>query len=94
MKADTIYLPSYNTPEGYGVFDWEQDTEENPRRINLEKIDNIEFSGIDTKDAPDFCDAFIESADMNGIEMSEEELDDLNENHPEFVHEKLIEFLY
>lgn len=27
--------------------------------MDITKIDNIEFEGIDYKDAPDFCDAFI-----------------------------------
>ena len=64
-----------------------------PREINLNKIDNIVFEDVDPKDYPDFCDAFVASADMHGWAMTAEELDDLNENHPEFIHEKLIESL-
>jgi hypothetical protein len=63
------------------------------RRIILNQIDNIKFDDVDHKDYPDFCDAFVSSADMNGIEMSDEELYDLNENYGDFVHEKLIESL-
>ena len=88
---DTIYLPSYDPPDGYGTFD--QDDNEK-REINLNKIDNIVFDGVDKKDYPDFVDAFVMSADMNGYPMSQEELDDLNENHLEFVYEKLIDQLY
>jgi len=88
---DTIYLPSYDPPGGYGAFD--QDDNEK-REINLNKIDNIVFDGVDKKDYPDFVDAFVMSADMNGYPMSQEELDDLNENHLEFIYEKLIEQLY
>ena len=65
-----------------------------PREINLSKIDNIVFEDVDTTDYPDFCDAFVASADMHGWAMTQEELDDLNENYPEFIHEKLIEHLY
>ena len=64
------------------------------RNINLSQIDNIEFEDIDHNDHPDFCDAYISSADMNGEAMSEEELNDLNENYGDFVHEKLFEHLY
>ena len=71
----------------------ERDEDAGNREINLSKIDNIEFDQIDFKDSPDFSDAYILSADMNGIPMSETELDALNENR-DFVHEKLMNHLY
>ena len=40
-------------------------------------IDNIEFEGVDSSDYPDFTDAFIVSADCNGIEMTEDEIEKL-----------------
>jgi len=57
------------------------------------KIDNISFGQIDYSDYPDFSDAFIESADKDGIPMSDEELDELNEDR-DFVYEELLNFLY
>jgi hypothetical protein len=45
-------------------------------------------------DYPDFCDAFVVSADMNGWPMNSEELEDLNENYREFIYEKLIDKLF
>ena len=57
------------------------------------KIDNIKFEGIDHKDRPDYCDAYILSADCNGREMTEQELDELNNNR-DFVYEKLIDYLH
>ena len=57
------------------------------------KIDNIEFEGINWKDHPDFSDAFISSADINGRKMTDSELDEINEDS-EFVHEKLHDYLY
>jgi hypothetical protein len=63
------------------------------REINLKKIDNIEFDQIDYGDSPDFSDAYILSAHMDGKPMTEGELDILNENR-EFVHEKLMNYLY
>ena len=56
-------------------------------------INNIEFEGIDYKDAPDFCDAFISSADYNGKEMTDEQLNIINENS-DFVHEQLYNYLH
>jgi len=80
-------------PECYGAFSGLQDEIVFPRRINLEKIDNLKFEDIDMRDYPDFCDAFIVSADMNSIEMTEEELDDLNMNYSDWVHEKVFEHI-
>ena len=57
------------------------------------KIDNLEFEDIDTKDYPDFCNAYISAADLNGIEMTEEQLDELNDDR-DFVYEKLMDHLY
>ena len=48
--------------------------------MDYKKIDNIEIDGIDTKDYPDFCDAYISSADYDGVPMTEEQLDELNED--------------
>ena len=54
--------------------------------MNYDLIDNIEIVGIDTNDYPDFCDAFICSADYNGKAMTEEQLEALNEDYS-FVHD-------
>ena len=54
--------------------------------MNYKLIDNIKVDGIDTKDYPDFCDSFIASADYDGKEMTEEQLDELNEDS-DFVYE-------
>lgn len=61
--------------------------------MDITKINNIEFDGIDYKDAPDFCDAFIISADYNGKEMTNEQLSNINENS-DFVHEQLYNYLF
>jgi hypothetical protein len=57
------------------------------------KIDSIVFEDIDHSDYPDFCDAFIASADIEGRSMTEDELDELNEDR-DFVHEKLMDHLF
>ena len=60
--------------------------------MDYKKIDNIKLDGVDTRDYPDFCDAFIESADYNGVPMTGEQLDDIN-NDVEFVYDRVIESL-
>jgi hypothetical protein len=70
------------------------DIEPEKRKINLFKISNIVFDDVHYEDFPDFCDAFISSADMDDIPMTEDELEELNENHREFVWEKLFDKLF
>tara|TARA_R110000744_G_scaffold134922_1_gene244212 strand:+ start:10071 stop:10262 length:192 start_codon:yes stop_codon:yes gene_type:complete len=61
-------------------------------KIDFEKITNVEIDGIDTKDYPDFCDAFISNADYNGVEMTDEQLEEINE-FGDFVYECVLNFL-
>lgn len=53
--------------------------------MDYKKIDNIELYGIDTSDYPDFCDSFIVSANYDGVPMTEDQLDELNED-TEFIY--------
>jgi len=48
--------------------------------MEYRKIDNIELDGVSTRDYPDFCDAFIVSADYNGKPMTDEQLDEINQD--------------
>jgi len=61
--------------------------------MDLKKITNIEIEGIDFKDAPDFCDAFISSADYKGVPMTDSQLDEINENS-DFVYDSTINFIH
>ena len=61
--------------------------------MNYDLIDNIELDGIDTNDYPDFCDAFIASADYNGVEMTDAQIDILNEDYS-FVHDCVYNHLF
>lgn len=68
-------------------------TEIEENNIDYSKVDNIEFDGIDYKDYPDFCDAYISYAEHNGEKMTDEQLDQLNEDR-DFVYEKLMNYLF
>jgi len=54
--------------------------------MNYKKIDNIEIDEIDPRDYPNFCDAFITSADYDGKPMTDEQLNEIN-NDSNFVYE-------
>ena len=60
--------------------------------IDLSRVDDIKFSGVDNTDYPDYSDAFIESATYRGREMTQREIDELMDNYREFVYQKLMEF--
>ena len=55
--------------------------------MNYKLITNVEVDGVDIKDYPDFCDAYIIRADYNGEPMTEFQLDQLSDD---FVHEQVL----
>ena len=62
-------------------------------KIDTSQVEDIEIDGINPRDYPDFCDAFILEASYKGREMTDEELEALNEDS-EFVYDKVMEHLY
>lgn len=62
-------------------------------QLDYSLITNVQVSGIDMNDYPDFCDAYIESADYNGKPMTEEELEVLNEDS-DYVYEKVNDYIH
>lgn len=61
--------------------------------MELDKITNIELGGIDTSDYPDMVDAYIESAEIDGVELTDAELDELNCNRG-FVYDCVLNELF
>lgn len=61
--------------------------------LDHSKIEDIEVDGIDTRDYPDFSDAYISSATYKGREMTDSELDRLNDDR-DFVYECVIERVF
>ena len=53
--------------------------------ITQESLDHIIVEGINTNDYPDFCDAFIASAEHEGRLLTDDELDELNKDS-DFVY--------
>jgi hypothetical protein len=62
-------------------------------KIDTTRVDNVVVDIPDTSDYPDFSDAYIESADLDGVPMTDEELDDLNCDS-DFVYDEVIKYLY
>jgi hypothetical protein len=56
----------------------------------LKGLTEVVISDIDRQDYPDFCDSFLASAKNNGQELSEMELDYINENCLEWINEMAL----
>jgi len=56
-------------------------------------IKSIVFEGIDYTDYPDYCDAYIVSAEYDGSPMTDEQIDEINDD-TDFLYELLIEHLH
>jgi len=61
--------------------------------MEYKKITNVVLDGIDFEDYPDFCDAYIVSADYDGEPMTEDQIDKLNEDS-DLVYTEIEEFLF
>ena len=60
--------------------------------LDYKLISNVSLEDIDYNDAPDFCDAFVESADYNGEPMTIEMLNFINED-ADLIHGLVIDYL-
>ncbi len=60
--------------------------------INFREVTDMEIDGVDTKDYPDFCDAFIGRCLYYGEEATDEELEYINAQ-ADFIHELAYESL-
>jgi len=61
--------------------------------INLRLVTDVEVEGIDTRDYPDFSDAFISYAAYDGQPMTEQQLDQLNQCS-DFVYEQILKRIF
>ena len=65
-------------------------------KLNNLEVTDVEVDGVDMKDYPDFCDAYIESAKFvsSGKELNDDELIKLQEDNPELFFEDVMETVY
>ena len=51
---------------------------------------SLEIDGVDGRDAPDFSDAYFSAGEFkDGTKMSDEELNELAEEHPDILEEMI-----
>ncbi len=53
---------------------------------------NVKFEGIDHKDYPDYCDAYIIYAESNGVPLTDEQLEEINDSSTKY--DLLIKYLH
>lgn len=66
----------------------------NIMKIDVNKLEKIEVDGIDIGDYPDFVDAFISYAEIDGVELTDEQLDELNDDYPDLVYDCVINYFF
>jgi hypothetical protein len=62
--------------------------------LDLKKIDNLEFDGVNHGDYPDYSDAFVSEGDYVDRKLSDKEIDWVNDEHRDWAYEKLMDSLY
>ena len=61
--------------------------------INIEDVDTLEVGDVNLGDYPDFSDAFFYYGELDGRELTEDELIQLGEDYPEVLNEMAYESL-
>ena len=46
----------------------------------MEKYTNVKIEGIDHNDYPDYCDDYIVYAEVNGVPLTDDEIEELNDS--------------
>jgi hypothetical protein len=58
---------------------------------DLNRITDVVFDGVDHSDYPDYCDVYVVSAKIDGVDMTEQQLDELDSDT---VYELLLRYFY
>ena len=61
--------------------------------LDYSKIVDAQLDGVNLNDYPDFCDAYVTSATYEDHDMTDEELDEINNNR-DYVYELVIKRLF
>jgi hypothetical protein len=61
--------------------------------IDTTKITDVVVDGIDYNDYPDFCDAYIASCLIDGVEATDEQLEEINEDG-DFVYNAVLSRIF
>ena len=62
-------------------------------KLDVRKLENVVMADVQMYDFPDFVDAYVEYAEINGVELTDAQYDEVNENY-EFLQQSAYESLY
>jgi hypothetical protein len=62
-------------------------------QLDTRKLENVIMADVQMFDFPDFVDAYVEYAEINGVELTDAQYDEVNENY-EFLQQSAYESLY
>lgn len=62
-------------------------------QLDTRKLENVVMADVQMYDFPDFVDAYVEYAEVNGVELTDTQYDEVNENY-EFLQQSAYESLY
>ena len=60
--------------------------------FNWELFDG-QVDGVDSRDYPEFCDAFLGEGEYDGVEMTDEQCQWFTETYPEWINEQAYQSL-
>ena len=62
-------------------------------KLDTRKLENVVMADVQMYDFPDFVNAYVEYAEINGVELTDAQYDEVNENY-EFLQQSAYESLY
>jgi hypothetical protein len=62
--------------------------------FKLDLIKDVEIDDIDMRDYPDFCDAFLVGATYTGRELTEDELEYIQDSNPDWFYDQVWNTLH
>ena len=62
-------------------------------QLDTRKLENLVMADVQMFDFPDFVDAYVEYAEINGVELTDAQYDEVNENY-EFLQQSAYQSLY
>jgi hypothetical protein len=63
------------------------------KKFGAWEVEDIEVEDINWKDVPDFCNAFISNATIDGEEATEKQLEALNDDG-DFRYECIMDYIF
>jgi hypothetical protein len=61
------------------------------KEIDITQVEGLEVDGVVTTDYPDFVDSYFSAGTIGGVELTDDELEQLGVDYPEHLNEMAFE---